>query len=90
MLSEHRGNAVKYDPPHRYATAYSIGLVFSWPIIFVVSWIYTIVFFGTLLGIGLGWVVAIAACVLCWLWPAFTVAGTGLGCWLLLTYSSSA
>lgn len=59
---------------------YKIGAAITWLIIFVGAWIYCIVEYGFLLGVGLGWLAAgIAATVLCWLWPLYVVGAAILG-----------
>jgi hypothetical protein len=74
-------------PRRDIATAYSVGVVLSWAIIFVAAWIYFITSYGAWIGIGLGWAAAvIAASVLCWIWPAIAASAPIAGRWLLYAY----
>lgn len=58
-----------------------LGLsVIAWVCIFVGSWIWCIVNYGFLLGVGLGWLpAAITATVLCWFWPIIAVGALFYG-----------
>ena len=85
-MIEHRVYHRVYAP-HPHTTVYCVGLVISWITIFFAFWIYSITSYGIILGIGLGWVLAaIAASVLCWVWPVFPVFGALSGGWLLYGY----
>jgi hypothetical protein len=60
--------------------AYKIGAGITWFLIFIGAWIYCIVSYGFLLGVGLGWLAAgITATVLCWFWPLYVAGGAILG-----------
>jgi len=49
---------------------YRVGFVITWLIVFVISWIYCIVEYGYLFGVGLGWLPSlIVATILGALWP---------------------
>jgi len=53
---------------------YPLGYLITWIIIFVGCWIYTIVAYGFLIGVGIGWFPsAIAATILSILWPIFLI-----------------
>lgn len=54
---------------------YGLGFLITWAITFVGCWIYAIVSYGFLLGVGLGWLPsAIAATVVAFLWPIVALA----------------
>ncbi len=49
---------------------YRVGFIITWLITFVISWIYCVVEYGYLLGVGLGWLPSlIVATILGALWP---------------------
>lgn len=51
-------------------SGYWVGYVITWVITFIGCWIYAIVSYGFLLGVGLGWLPsAIVATLLSFLWP---------------------
>ena len=53
---------------------YIIGAAITGVLIFIGTWIYCIVSYGFLLGVGLGWLPAlITAGVLCWFWPLYVL-----------------
>ena len=61
---------------------YEIGLIISRVLIFIGCWIYCIVTYGFLLGVGLGWLASgITAYLLSFLWPVIAVLP--LVIWLL-------
>ena len=59
---------------------YKVGAAITWFLIFIGAWLYCIVTYGFLLGVGLGWLAAgITATVLCWFWPFYLLGALGLG-----------
>ncbi len=63
---------------------YPIGLFISGLLTFIVSWIYCIIEYGYLLGVGLGWLPSIiVAAIVGFLWPLFLIAVIFVG-WIFL------
>jgi hypothetical protein len=72
---------VSDDSSAGYGTAYWVGYCVTWVLIFL-GWIYCIVGYGFLLGVGLGWLPStIVATVAAFLWPVIIVVAFLLG-WL--------
>ena len=58
-----------------FEEVYWVGRLWAMGIIFIGAWIYCIVAYGFLMGVGLGWLPAgITAFVLSFLWPLFVLA----------------
>jgi hypothetical protein len=58
---------------------YWLGYFITWAITFIGCWIYAIVAYGFLLGVGLGWLPsAIVATIISFLWPLLVIAVAGI------------
>jgi hypothetical protein len=58
---------------------YWLGYFITWAVTFIGCWIYAIVAYGFLLGVGLGWLPsAIVATIISFLWPLLVIAVAGI------------
>ena len=61
------------------AGVYKIGFLLIWAAVFIASWIYCIITYGYLLGVGLGWLPSlIVATIVAFLWPVIAIVAAFL------------